>query len=174
MVYWYAPLTSSKQLVYDGTTWRNQYADDSGRVRTVLDVDNVGLATESTLSSINSNIDVALSTRASESTLSTLNDKFSVVSASTTVAAADNTDGVELTLDTGHRKLVHWHVELGDAGEAKVQVSDDGTNWYDTPNSTSLSAAGTWDDWDFIGFRYVKVVVPTTGIDVTILISAKP
>jgi len=103
----------------------------------------------------------------------TLPTIFDVVSASTSVASGDNTAGVELTLDTGGRKLVHWHVKLGDAGEAKVQVSADGTNWYDTANSTSLSSAGDWDDWDFIGFRYVKVVVPTTGIDVTILISAK-
>jgi len=96
-----------------------------------------------------------------------------VKSASISVAAADNTAGVELTLDTEGRKLVHWHVELGGAGEAKVQISNDGSTWYDTANSTSLSSAGYWDDWDFIGFRYVKVVVPTTGIDVTILISAK-
>ena len=98
---------------------------------------------------------------------------FSTKQASTTVAAADNTSGVELSLDTEGRKLIHWHVELGGAGDAKIQVSSDGSTWYDTPNSTSLSAAGYWDDWDFIGFRYVKVVVPTTGIDVTILISAK-
>ena len=97
-----------------------------------------------------------------------------LATASTSVTASENTAGVELELDTEHRTLVHWHVELGGAGEAKIQASMDGTTWFDTANSTSLSSAGTWDDWDFIGFRYVKVVVPTTGIDVTIYISAKP
>jgi len=97
-----------------------------------------------------------------------------VVTASGSIASGDNTAGFTVSLDTEGKKLVHWHVVLGGAGDAKVQVSDDNSTWYDTANSTSLSGAGEWDDWDFIGFRYVRVNVPTTGIDVTIKISAKP
>ncbi|RLI86936.1 MAG: hypothetical protein DRP01_03080 [Archaeoglobales archaeon] len=95
------------------------------------------------------------------------------VSASGSIAAGDNDSGFSVSLDTEGRKLVHWHVVLGGAGEAVLQVSSDGSTWYDTPNAVSLSAAGEWDDWDFVGFRYVRVRVPTTGIDVTILLSAK-
>ena len=95
------------------------------------------------------------------------------LSTSGSIDAASNTSGYELSLDTQGKMLVHWHVELGGAGDIKVQVSNDNTNWYDTANSTSLSSSGYWDDWDFIGFRYVKVVVPTSNIDVKILISAK-
>ena len=95
-----------------------------------------------------------------------INDSAVTYSKEGSITASENTSGYELSLDTQGKMLVHWHVELGGAGDIKVQVSKDNTNWYDTTNSTSLSAAGSWDDWDFIGFRYVKVVVPTTGIDV--------
>jgi len=93
--------------------------------------------------------------------------------ASGSITASENTAGFAVDLDTSGRKLVHWHVELGGAGQAIVQVSDDGSTWLNTYNSITLSAAGSWDDWDFIGFRYVRVYVPTTGIDVSIRISAK-
>ena len=79
-----------------------------------------------------------------------------------------------LTIDTENKKLVHWHVEFSGACDCKIQVSQDNTSWYDTPNSYSASGAGIWDDWDFIGFRYVRIVVTAaTAIDVTALISAK-
>ena len=109
-----------------------------------------------------------------EVSMTGLTGDSAVVSASIEVDAASNTSGVSLTLDMEHRTLLHWHVELGDAGEAKLQVSHDNSTWFDTTNSTSLSSAGSWNDWDFIGFRYVKMVVPTTGISVKIYLSAKP
>ncbi len=91
--------------------------------------------------------------------------------------ASDSKTGVtsfELVIDTENKQLVHWHVELSGAGDCKIQVSQDNTNWYDTLNTKSLTAAGFWDDWDFIGFRYVKLVVTAgTAINVTALISAK-
>jgi len=97
----------------------------------------------------------------------------SEITASSSVTAEDNTSGLAVAMDTGGRKLVHWHVELGGAGQAIVQVSDDGSTWLNTANSITLSSAGSWDDWDFIGFKYVRVYVPTTGISVSIRLSAK-
>jgi len=92
--------------------------------------------------------------------------------ASKYVTAENNTDGVELVFDKGSRKLVEWYVELGGAGTIKIQVSRDKVEWLDTVRQKTLSDAGYWNDWDFIGFNYVKVVVPTTGIKVKIVISA--
>ncbi len=91
--------------------------------------------------------------------------------------ASDSKTGVtsfELTLDTENKQLVHWHVEFSGACDCKIQVSLDNTNWYDTANTHSATGTGIWDDWDFIGFRYVKLVVTAgAAIDVTALISAK-
>ena len=73
-------------------------------------------------------------------------------------------------MDTENRILVHWYVELSGSGDIKLYVSKDNTNWKEI---MSKSGVTKWTDWDFIGFRYVKIEVPTTGIDVSILVSAK-
>ena len=86
------------------------------------------------------------------------------------IDAASNTSGLSVTLDTENRILVHWYVELSGSGDIKLYVSKDNTGWKEI---MSKSGVTKWTDWDFIGFRYVKIEVPTTGIDVSILISAK-
>jgi len=62
---WRPAEAMAKQQVYDGTAWQNQAGDSSGRNKIILDVDNVGVATEATLSSIGSKV-------ATESTLTNL------------------------------------------------------------------------------------------------------
>ena len=96
-----------------------------------------------------------------------------VVTASGSVDAASNPGNVRLAFDIKGRKLVHWHVITDGAADLVVEVSPDGTTWYETPNRTSLSEAGEWDDWDFIGFRYVAVKCITANVGVTAIISAK-
>jgi len=96
-----------------------------------------------------------------------------VITASGSVAAGDNTGNVRLTFDIGGRKLVHWHVTTDGAADLVIEVSPDGTTWYETANSTSLTAAGEWDDWDFIGFEHVAVKCITAGVGVSAIISAK-
>ena len=53
---WRPGAAVAKQQVYDGTTWVNQSGDSSGRSKVVLDADNIGIATETTLSSIDGKI----------------------------------------------------------------------------------------------------------------------
>ena len=55
----------AKQQVHNGANWVNQLGDSSGRNKVVLDVDNIGIATETTLSSLSSKV-------ATESTLTNL------------------------------------------------------------------------------------------------------
>ena len=95
------------------------------------------------------------------------------ITASGSVDAASNPGNVRLTFNIGGRKLVHWHVETDGAADLVIEVSPDGSTWLETANSTSLSGAGTWDDWDFIGFPYVAVKCITAGVGVTAYIAAK-
>lgn len=96
-----------------------------------------------------------------------------VLVAKNSVTAAANTAGLTVTLDTQNRKLVDWIVSVSGAASIYVEVSDDNVNWYSSGLTYNTTAATTIRDWDFIGFRYVRVRVPTTAIDITIIISAK-
>jgi len=96
-----------------------------------------------------------------------------VITASGSVSASENTGNVRLTFQIRGRKLVHWHVTTDGAADLVIEVSPDGTTWYETANSTSLSSAGEWDDWDFIGFEYVAVKCITPNVGVNAIISAK-
>jgi len=96
-----------------------------------------------------------------------------VITANGSVDAGSNPGNVRLTFHIGGRKLVHWHVTTDGAADLVIEVSPDGTTWYETANSTSLSAAGSWDDWDFIGYEYVAVKCITANVGVTAYISAK-
>ena len=96
-----------------------------------------------------------------------------VITASGSVSASENTGNVRLTFHIGGRKLVQWHVTTDGAADLVVEVSPDGSTWYETPNSISLSSAGEWDDWDFVGFEYVAIKCITSGVGVSAVISAK-
>jgi len=134
--------------------------------------DGVGLAKSADLA----NLDVALSTRASESTLSALHTRLGdiftgAVSADGSIAAADNIAGFNVYVNNDFRTLVEFRCTLGGAGDIEVQISFDGTTYY-TLWTKSLTAAGTYADWDFVAAPYFRINVPTTGIDVEIDIRA--
>jgi hypothetical protein len=107
------------------------------------------------------NLDVFLSTRASESTFR------DAVSASGSVAAANNTAGLSVSVNNDFRDLIHFRATLGGAGNIYVEASFDGSNWF-TMWSKSLTAAGTLCDWELCGAPYFRIRVPTTGIDIAI------
>jgi len=96
-----------------------------------------------------------------------------VITESGSVSAAENTGNVRLIFQIRGRKLVHWHVITDGAADLVIEVSPDGSTWYETANSTSLTDAGEWNDWDFIGFEYVAVKCITSGVGVSAVISAK-
>ena len=102
---------------------------------------------------------------AKDSTLAELRDKFTVVYASGSISASDNTAGFSVTLNKGHRRYVDVYFKLGGAGDLIIEVSVDGSNWR-VYHSESFSAA-TENIYSFeTAYPYVRVRTPTTGIDV--------
>ena len=98
---------------------------------------------------------------------------FSNVSTRERVAAGDNTAGVEAVLNVGHRRTVEVYVYCGGPCTIEVYGSIDGVEWRKV-DSVDLDAAGEWHDGYLNGFPWVKVRVPTAGIDVVIEITANP
>ena len=93
------------------------------------------------------------------------------VSAKGSIASADNTDGFEITLDKGGRRLVDVYYKLGGAGDLIIEVSNDGSTWR--PYYSTNFSASAEDIYSFeTSFRYVRVKTPTTGIDVEFEITA--
>lgn len=91
------------------------------------------------------------------------------------VSAANNTAGVEATLDTGNRTLLEVFVWASTVPyDIEFYFSYDGVDWLPAPE---LNVTGQTNNWYHAGFlnatRYVRVRVPTTGIDVKIVIMAK-
>ena len=76
---------------------------------------------------------------AKDSTLAELRDKFTVVYASGSISASDNTAGFSVTLNKGHRRYVDVYFKLGGAGDLIIEVSVDGSNWR-VYHSESFSA----------------------------------
>jgi hypothetical protein len=101
----------------------------------------------------------------------TITDIRDAVSASGSITAVNNTAGFSVAINNDWRTLVEFRVTLGGAGTINVQVSFNGTDYY-TVWSYSLSAAGTYVDWDLCAAPYFRINVPTTGIDVAIDIRA--
>jgi len=93
------------------------------------------------------------------------------VATSGSIAAADNTAGLTISLNNDWRTLVQFAVIVGGAAEIHMQASPDNTNWF-TLWTKSLTAAGNYCDWDFVGFPYFRINVPTAGIDIDIWIQA--
>jgi hypothetical protein len=111
------------------------------------------------------NLDVLLSSRAADATFT------GAVTASGSVNAASNTAGLSVSINNDFRDLCHFRVTLGGAGDIYVESSPDGTSWY-TMWTKSLTAAGTFCDWEIVGFPYFRIRVPTTAIDIAINIRA--
>jgi len=95
----------------------------------------------------------------------------SAVTASNSVIAANNTSGLNLSINNDWRTLVQFRATLGGAGIIYLDASLDGVNYFNLW-SRSLSEAGSYCDWDFCAFPYFRVRVPTTGIDVAIDVRA--
>lgn len=104
--------------------------------------------------------------------LKKLASEFDPVSASGTVTAANNTTGLTVTLDTNSRPYFSVTYDVGGAATIYVERSNDNTNWklYDT--ITLTSAASGSEDYPFNTVRYVRVRCPTTGINITLEVSA--
>lgn len=87
------------------------------------------------------------------------------------ISAADNTAGLSVVLDTEGRKILEVCVEASGPCTVKVYGSSDQTKWWLT-DSWQLTEAGQKCAGYYNAWRYVKVEVPETGIDITIEASA--
>jgi hypothetical protein len=85
------------------------------------------------------------------------------------ISAASNTSGISLVSVYSHPRVSYW-VRCSGACDINVYVSRDGTSWR-LVKSTSLASAGEYLDYFETAYRYVKVEVPTTNIDVEIEIA---
>jgi len=97
--------------------------------------------------------------------------KIEPLKAEGSITAAANTEGFGVSLHNDFRTLCHFFVVLGAAGTIEVQSSMDGTTWH-TMWTKTLTAAGTFNDWEFVGHPYFRIWVPTTGIAIEIGIRA--
>ena len=96
----------------------------------------------------------------------------SPVTQSGSVAAASNTSGLVVTLDTNNRTVVEVRYTAGAAASFTMECSDDNTTWY-TADSFSESAAVTNKIIGYLnGRRYVRFKSPTTGIDLSFQLTA--
>ncbi len=103
---------------------------------------------------------------------SELIDEFKPVSASASVAAADNTAGLVTTLFKGGRPNINIFYSLGGAGNIYVEVSLDGSTWR-LLETITLSAAGSGTKiYQGIAYPYVRARTDATGIDVAFEIVA--
>jgi len=95
-----------------------------------------------------------------------------VLPASDSVAAAANTAGLTVSLDTRNHPHVDIYYKLGAAGSIDIEVSTDGVTWR--PYYSETFGAAAEDIYKIeTGYRYVRIRSPTTGIDLEFEISAK-
>jgi len=90
-----------------------------------------------------------------------------VETASGSILAAENTAGLQVSLNNDYRQLVQFRATLGAAGEIRLEASHNGADWFLLWSKT-LDEADSYCDWDFCAFPYFRVNVPTTGIDIAI------
>jgi len=130
---------------------------------------------------VKNNLDAAVATRATPADVDTqlgnrgmtttrmakLDNVSAPASISDSVAAASNTAGLTVELDTGYRTVVEIRYSCGAAADFYVEGSDDGTNWYE---GDSFSEGGAATD-KIVGYlsarRYIRMRSPTTGIDLS-------
>jgi hypothetical protein len=130
---------------------------------------------------IKNNLDAGVSTRATPADVDTqlgnrgltttrmakLDNVSAPASASDSVAAASNTAGLTVQLDTDYRTVVEIRYSCGGAADFYVEGSDDGTTWYE---GDSFSESGAVTD-KIVGYlsarRYIRMRSPTTGIDLS-------
>ena len=108
----------------------------------------------------------------SSSLLSKLVGELQPVSASGSVAAANNASGLSVVLNKGGRPNVNIYYSLGGAGTVTLSVSLDGNTWR-TLKSYTLSGAGSGIDVvQGVAYPYVMLATSATGIDVTLEVVA--
>jgi len=169
----------------DGTGAYDKLHRSGNALLIAINEDKIGLAKETTLSNILSQLDITLSAlrddlRGVDSrTLTDLYNKINdlltelqPVSASDSVAAADNTAGLTVTLDKGGRPFVDVYYNVGGAADIYIEVSKDGSTWRPLDSVSPTSAEEKLLQYPWVGHRYVRVRVPTTGIDVELEITA--
>jgi len=89
-----------------------------------------------------------------------------VLSISTSIAAADNTAGLELMLYKPSKKYINVYYSVGGAAEIYVEVSVDRSMWRLLDKITTTGAKSDIEQYPWVLYPYVRVRTPTTGIDV--------
>lgn len=103
---------------------------------------------------------------------SELLDEFRPVYATASVAAADNTAGLSVTLYKGGRPFVDVYYSLGGTGSVYVEVSVDGIAWR-ALDSFLLTAGGSGTKlYQGVAYPYVRARTDATGVDVTLEVVA--
>jgi hypothetical protein len=108
----------------------------------------------------------------SSSLLSRLVGELQPVSASGSVAAADNTSGLSVVLNKGGRPNVNVYYSLGGAGTVTLSVSLDGNTWRTLKTYTLTGAGSGIDIIQGVAYPYVMLSTSATGIDVTLEVVA--
>ena len=99
-----------------------------------------------------------------------IENAFRPVSTSISVSASENTSGVELSLIVDGRPNVNIAYSVNGTATLIIEVSNDGVNWFPRYSGTvSGSGVVTFGD---NAFKWIRVSVPDTGIDVYLEISA--
>jgi len=107
-----------------------------------------------------------------EADVESLLAEFQPVSAVDSIAVADNTAGLTVTLDKGGRPFVDVYYNVGSAADIYIEVSTDGTTWRALDSVSPTAAKEETLQYPWVGHRYIRARVPTTGIDITLEISA--
>lgn len=98
-------------------------------------------------------------------------DLFKPVSNSGEVTAVNNTTGLIVDLDTGGRPFVELYYNVSGSATIEIYGSSDGTTWRKTSELVISSAEEKSVAFNN-GFKWFRANCITTGIDVTIEISA--
>lgn len=155
---------------FDGSANRSIRTDADGHLQ--IDVLSsalpTGAATETTLSSIDSNLDVTLSTRASESTLSGFRTDFNAVN-----FATETTLGTLLT-QTGFEARINTLGQKTSAASTPVVLSSDQSAIPITDNGGSLTVDGTVAVSNFPAIQTVAIDQTGTNNDVDATIVNTP
>ncbi|MCL0035862.1 hypothetical protein M1N47_00315 [Dehalococcoidia bacterium] len=114
-------------------------------------------------------VDATLTTRGLSPTgLAKLDNISAQVGAVGNVAAAGNTAGLTVSLDTDFRTVIEVKYSCGAAADFVLEASDDGITWF-TADTFSEPAAVPVGSERIRGYnsarRHVRLTSPTTGID---------
>ncbi|MEM0325804.1 MAG: hypothetical protein QW733_02060 [Desulfurococcaceae archaeon] len=106
------------------------------------------------------------------STLQSLLTELQPASASGSVTASSNTDGLAVILNKGGRPNVDVFYSLGGAGNIYIEVSLDGSTWRSLETVSLASAGSGIKIYQGIAYPYVRVRADATGIDIVLEVVA--